>query len=79
MVKDTWIGDPCYVDENGEYKPNGSTSQKEKKQTGNKTNGKWLYQHKDGTYTKNDFETIEGHTYYFDENGYMVTGWKRNQ
>ena len=75
MVKDTWIGDR-YVDENGEYKPNGSTSQ-ETKADWKQTNGKWLYQHKDGTYTKNDFETIEGHTYYFDENGYMVTGWKK--
>ncbi len=59
MVKDTWIGDR-YVDENGEYKPNGSTSQ-ETKADWKQTNGKWLYQHKDGTYTKNDFETIEGH------------------
>ena len=74
MVKDTWIGDR-YVDANGEWKPNGSTSQ-ETKAEWKKTNGKWLYQHKDGTYTKNDFEMIEGHTYYFDENGYMVTGWK---
>ena len=75
MVKDTWIGDR-YVDENGEWKPNGSTSQ-ETKAEWKQTNGKWLYQHKDGTYTKNDFETIEGHTYYFDGNGYMVTGWQK--
>ena len=27
--------------------------------------------------TKNDFETIQGQTYYFDANGYMVTGWKK--
>ena len=75
MVKDTWVGS-YYVDANGEYKPNGSTSQ-ETKAEWKQTNGKWLYQHKDGTYTKNDFETIEGHTYYFDGNGYMVTGWKK--
>ena len=74
MVKDTWIGDR-YVDANGEYKPNGSTSQ-ETKAEWKQTNGKWWYQHKDGTYTKNDFETISGQTYYFDGNGYMVTGWK---
>ena len=74
MVKDTWIGDR-YVDVNGEYKPNGSTSQ-ETKAEWKQLNGKWWYQHKDGTCTKNDFETISGQTYYFDGNGYMVTGWK---
>ena len=74
MVKDTWIGDR-YVDVNGEYKPNGSTSQ-ETKAEWKQTNGKWWYQHKDGTCTKNDFEIISGQTYYFDANGYMVTGWK---
>ena len=74
MVKDTWIGDR-YVDANGEYKPNGSTSQ-ETKAEWKQLNGKWWYQHKDGTWTKNDFETIQGQTYYFDGNGYMVTGWK---
>ena len=75
MVKDTWIGDR-YVDANGEYKPNGSTSQ-ETKAEWKQLNGKWWYQHKDGTCTKNDFEIISGQTYYFDANGYMVTGWKK--
>ena len=75
LVTSRWIGDR-YVDANGEWKPNGSTSQ-ETKAGWIQTNGKWLYQHKDGTYTKNDFETIEGQTYYFDENGYMVTGWQK--
>ena len=74
MVKDTWVGNR-YVDANGEYKPNGSTSQ-ETKAEWKQLNGKWWYQHKDGTCTKNDFETISGQTYYFDGNGYMVTGWK---
>ena len=74
MVKDAWVGDR-YVDANGEYKPNGSTSQ-ETKAEWKQLNGKWWYQHKDGTCTKNDFETISGQTYYFDGNGYMVTGWK---
>ena len=37
------------------------------------TNG-WWYKHQDGSYTKNDFEVILGQTYYFDSNGYMVTG-----
>ena len=74
MVKDTWVGNR-YIDANGESKPNGSTSH-ETKAEWKQTNGKWWYQHKDGTCTKNDFETISGQTYYFDGNGYMVTGWK---
>ena len=74
MVKDAWVGN-YYVDANGDYKPNGSTSQ-ETKAEWKQLNGKWWYQHKDGTCTKNDFETISGQTYYFDGNGYMVTGWK---
>ena len=41
------------------------------------TNGKWWYRHPDGSYTKNDFELIDGKWYYFDGNGYMVNGWKQ--
>lgn len=36
--------------------------------------GKW-YKHKDGSYTKADWEKIEGEWYYFDYKGYMCTGW----
>ena len=38
-------------------------------------NGKWLYRYGDGTYAQNKFEVINGSTYYFDADGYMVTGW----
>ena len=41
------------------------------------TNKKWWYKHSDGSYTRNDFEYIDGHWYYFDKNGYMITGWKQ--
>lgn len=41
------------------------------------SNGKWWYKHYDGTYTKNDWEKIGGYWYYFDESGWMVTGWKK--
>ena len=34
----------------------------------------WWYKHADGTYTKQDFEQINGEWYYFDYKGYMVTG-----
>lgn len=36
--------------------------------------GKW-YKHKDGSYTKADWEKIDGEWYYFDYKGYMCTGW----
>ena len=40
------------------------------------SNGRWWYKHGDGSYTRNNFEVIDGDTYYFDDHGYMVTGWK---
>ena len=39
------------------------------------SNGKWWYKHTDGTYTKNDWEYINGYWYHFDSSGYMQTGW----
>lgn len=59
-----WIGN-YYVDSNGLWQQDRWIH-----------NGKWWYRHGDGSYTKNDFEVINGQTYYFDQDGYMVTGWK---
>ena len=84
MVKNTWVGnyylgsdgimltntftpDGYYVDANGVW----STSKWI--QSGNR----WWYRHYDGTYTTNDFEVIGNQTYYFDSNGYMLTGWQK--
>ena len=39
-------------------------------------NNGWWYRHEDGSYTTNDFEVIDGTTYYFNTSGYMVTGWQ---
>lgn len=36
--------------------------------------GLW-YKHSDGSYTTKDFEYIDGKWYYFDYEGYMITGW----
>jgi len=36
---------------------------------------RWWYRHADGTFTTNGWEHIDGHWYYFDKDGYMVTGW----
>lgn len=35
----------------------------------------WWYKHHDGSYTKNNWELIREDWYFFDENGYMKTGW----
>ena len=35
----------------------------------------WWYKHSDGSYTKADWEKIDGKWYYFDYKGYMCTGW----
>lgn len=37
--------------------------------------GKWWYRHADGSYTRNDWERINGYWYYFDGSGWMQTGW----
>ena len=36
---------------------------------------RWWYCHADGSYTKNDWEQVEGKWYYFDKDGWMITGW----
>ena len=66
MATNTWIGN-YYVDSNGLWTPDQWIV----------SNGKYWYRHQDGSYTINDFEIINGQTYYFDDNGYMVTGWQK--
>ena len=41
------------------------------------TTGKkrWWYRHADGSYTKNNWEQIDGLWYFFDKDGWMNTGW----
>ena len=39
------------------------------------SNGRWWYKHKDGSYTKYDWEYIDGSWYFFDKNGWMWTEW----
>ena len=61
---------------------NGLTGEKVVETVSNSTGGTWIqdnkgwwYKHADETYTKQDFEQINGEWYYFDYKGYMVTGW----
>lgn len=39
------------------------------------SDGRWWYRHADGSYTKSNWEFINGYWYYFDASGWMVTGW----
>lgn len=34
----------------------------------------WWYQNSDGTYPKNQWQGVNGKSYYFDSKGYMKTG-----
>lgn len=38
----------------------------------------WWYVNADGTYTINDWQTIEDVAYCFDDHGYMITGWMQD-
>ena len=38
-------------------------------------NGQWWYRHVDGSYTRSNWEQIDGKWYYFDKEGRMQTGW----
>ncbi|WP_271808494.1 GH25 family lysozyme [Clostridium beijerinckii] len=40
-------------------------------------NDKWWYKHKDGTFTKDDWEFINGKWYLFDAEGWMIHDWKK--
>ena len=63
MARNTWI-DNVYVDANGLRQQNGWIY-----------NGRLWYRYGDGSYPCSKFDVINGSTYYFDADGYMVTGW----
>lgn len=72
MATDTWI-DNYYVDASGVWIPSKEKPTDKWITSGNR---KW-YRHADGSYTKNDWEVIDGKYYRFDKNGWMVTGWQK--
>lgn len=39
------------------------------------SNGEYWYQNDDGSYTKNDWQLIDGKWYHFNEDGYRQEGW----
>ena len=67
MLTNTFTPDGYYVGADGLWSPSKWIQ----------SGSYWWYRHSDGTYTTNDFENINGQTYYFDASGYMVTGWKQ--
>ncbi len=83
MATYKWVGD-YYLGPNGEMlrdttTPDGTYVDKTGKRQVNKwveSNGKWWYRYANGDYPAGMFEEIDGTTYYFDADGYMVTGWK---
>ena len=70
MATNTWI-DNYYVDASGVWIPSKEKPADKWITSGNR---KW-YRHADGSYTKNDWELINGKYYRFDNEGWMVTGW----
>ena len=71
MAADTWIGD-YYVNADGAWVP-GKEKPVDKWIN---TSGRWWYRHADGSYTKSNWEEIDGQWYYFDKDGWMTTGYQ---
>lgn len=70
MAADTWIG-AYYVNADGAWVP-GKEKPVDKWIN---TSGRWWYRHADGSYIKSNWEQIGNQWYYFDKDGWMVTGW----
>ena len=70
MAADTWVGD-YYVNADGVWVP-GKEKPVDKWIN---TSGRWRYRHADGSYTKSNWEQIGNQWFYFDKDGWMVTGW----
>ncbi|MCI6061712.1 MAG: MBL fold metallo-hydrolase [Dorea sp.] len=71
MASSTWIGN-SYVDASGGWIPNAA------KNEWLSSGGRWWYRHGDGSYTRSGWESIDGKYYYFDSEGWMVTGWQKS-
>lgn len=70
FLKDAW-------DENYYYDETGKRDETQVVQKWVKGASGWWYRHSDLSYTTNDFEVIDGETYYFNSIGYRITGWKQ--
>ncbi|MSA11729.1 hypothetical protein GKG47_04625 [Lactonifactor sp. BIOML-A3] len=72
MAVNAWIG-KYYVGSDGRWIP--GYSQAQWMQEGER----WWYRNADGTYPKSCWKTISGSAYYFNEAGWLVTGWLKDQ
>ena len=75
MEANTWI-DGSYVDASGAW----VKDKKQEPENGTKTgwvqySGHWMYYNTDGSYVKSNWKSVNSIWYYFDQNGWMVTGW----
>ena len=72
MAVNAWIG-KYYVGGDGRWIP--GYSQAQWMQEGER----WWYRNADGSYPKSCWKTISGSSYYFNEAGWLVTGWFKDQ
>lgn len=72
MAVNAWIG-KYYVGGDGRWIP--GYSQAQWMQEGER----WWYRNADGSYPKSCWKTISGSAYYFNEAGWLVTGWFKDQ
>lgn len=71
MAANTWIG-KNYVNASGAWVKGMVKEQPRWIKAGER----WWYRHADGSYTKGNWEKINGQWYLFDKEGWMLTGWQ---
>ena len=71
MAANTWIGKD-YVNASGAWVKGMVKEQPRWIKAGER----WWYRHADGSYTKGNWEKINGQWYLFDKEGWMLTGWQ---
>ena len=70
MAIDCWVDDDkYYVGKDGKWIPDYGV------QKWNQDANGWWYSNGDGTYPKSEVKKIDGQDYYFNDQGYMQTGW----
>ena len=75
MAADTWI-DGSYVDVSGVWIKDKKQEPENVTKTGwVQYSGHWMYYNTDGSYVKSNWKSVNNIWYYFDQNGWMATGW----
>ena len=68
---------PAEKEEMAEQELLSGQSSQEKKKGWEQVENRWRYTREDGTRPQEEFENIKGKNYYFDREGWMVTGWQQ--